>query len=343
MMSLFARQSHAEAGAEPIRVELDAPAVCGTPADFLDAVRRHTERVRPSAGDAGERRLVIRVMPAAEGFEGSLWLVDPETTSAERRMTSTDCGELMEALAIVAALAVDPSKSDEPAAANGGVAGSSTPPASAPPAVIVPPPPVATPPSDAKVTPAAVSERNPSPAAWFLGAELGVDALVATPMVFPTGGLDAEVVFRKASFLHPDLRFAVRRSLEATVSSASGSASFALTTLRIAACPLRFDASRAVRMSPCAVLDAGALSGAGHDVERQQSTIRPWVGAGLEARLTVGARNPRLGLGLGLIVPFVQDTFRFYPSEVVYEVKGVLPFASVSVTFGPIGGAAEEQ
>lgn len=345
--ALFASRLRADALAEPIRVELDAPAVCGTAADFFEAVRRHTDRVAPATGGSDERRLVIRVAPVREGFAGSLQIVDPAGASAERRMIAADCSELMAALSIVAALAVDPAKADASGAGSAGVDAASSaepvaPPAATPaPAAIPPPPQVMAPPSHAPVPGDEPHHGTSSSAVWFIGAEVGLDVLTPTPLLFPTAGLDADVVFRSPSFVQPDVHLAVRRSLDANVTSASGHASFALTTLRIAACPLRLDASRALSASPCAVLDGGAISAAGHDVQRQQSHLRPWVAAGGEARLIVGSGALRLALAAGVVAPLVQDTFRFEPTEVVYEVAGVLPYASISVAFGPVGGSGD--
>jgi hypothetical protein len=131
----------------------------------------------------------------------------------------------------------------------------------------------------------------------------------------------------------PSVRLALRRSLEATLTSGSGSAALALTTARLEICPLRVQWMEALRFLPCAVVDGGVLEARGQDVRGAQSHARPWWTAGLAGRLSIGATSPRVDLELGAVVPLNPDTFRFTPDEFVYSATGLAAFAAAGISF----------
>jgi len=184
-----AQAPDASVATEPIRLDFDAPAACGTADDFFDALRARTDRVRRSEGRAEDRRFAIRITATASGFDGRLLVTDPteaspETSStaegAERRISAASCGDVVQALSIVAALAVD---------ANAGQTSSTTGAATAQPAAVAPAAPaIALPPTEAP-RPAPKPEHSPSgdaeigaaapdrplPLSWFLGIQTGVE------------------------------------------------------------------------------------------------------------------------------------------------------------------------
>ena len=135
--------------------------------------------------------------------------------------------------------------------------------------------------------------------------------------------------------LSPSLRAALSRSLDATASSASGRASFALTTLRLEPCPVRLRLSRVLGLVPCALFDAGLISAAGEGVIRHQSRLRPWIAAGAAVRLFAAfASRWRLDIEAGVLAAIQRDTFQFLPDETVYEFSGPIPLVSAGVSFG---------
>jgi len=311
---------------EAIQVELHAPATCGDAPAFFGAIQARSPRVRPSGGDPRERRFAADITESALGFEGRLRVVDPAGQNSERTLSAETCPELIEALALIAALAIDPDSA---------VTTGELPAAEAPASSAVASPaenpaperrePAAPPPSGAKHT--------PPPLTWLLGASAGVDLVFPDSLFFPIGGLTLEADVNRKSGFSPSVRVALRTSLEATLESESGSASFALTTLRLEVCPLRAHLTDAVRLFPCAVMDGGVLRAQGNDVQGAQTHVRPWWAAGLGGRLAIGRSSPRVDLEAGALVPLYRDEFRFTPDEFVYSATGPAFFAGVGIGF----------
>jgi len=346
-----AQAPDASGATEPIRLDFDAPAACGTADDFFDALRARTDRVRRSEGYAEDRRFSIRITATVSEFDGRLSVTDPGDASpgaastmegAERRISAASCAEVVQALAIVAALAIDANASqtahaDGPEGAAPGQPAPVVPaaPASASAAAEAPPPAPQPKPPPSSETQTSAAVPDPLRLSWFLGVQAGVELAEPRSIAFPTGALTGDVALERGTLLSPSLRAALSSSLDATVSSASGRASFALTTLRLEPCPVRVRLSGVFGLVPCAVFDAGLVSAAGEGVNHHQSRLRPWIAAGAAERLFVAlAARWRLDIEAGVVAAISRDTFQFLPDETVYEFSGPIPFVAAGVSFG---------
>jgi hypothetical protein len=296
---LFAAQT------EAIRIEYDGPAACSDANRFFEAVRARNDRASRSEGGPGERRFEVHVTESRPGASGVLVVTEPDGSQSQRSVTADTCTDVMDALSIIAAMALEPESPNaaEPVAN-----------------------PVAPSPSPAKLT-------------WWLGAGIGVDVVTPGALTFPTASVIVEAAVDGASPWSASARVALRRSLDATATSESGRAIFALTTARVEVCPLRVRLTSALAFFPCALGDAGLITAEGKDVTNAATHERPWFTAGATARLAIGAKSPRFDLEAGAVVPLYRDTFRFTPSEFVYEATGPVPFVSASVSFGLGGGS----
>ncbi len=98
----------------PIRVESVAGATCPSGETFGVQLLRRTDRVREAR--AGERAVVFRVelVGSAKRPLGRLTVEEPDGTLTEREVPGATCQEVVSAMALIAAVLVDPNASLEP-------------------------------------------------------------------------------------------------------------------------------------------------------------------------------------------------------------------------------------
>src|SRR5947209_8250423 len=90
--------------ARPVRVDYDAPASCPDRARFVARVRARTPRV--TIADDASTTLRARITLRDRGFAGEIALVEGGHET-QRRVAGESCAEVVEALALIAAVAVD--------------------------------------------------------------------------------------------------------------------------------------------------------------------------------------------------------------------------------------------
>jgi hypothetical protein len=333
--------------AEPVVFEVDSPTGCTDAAAFLRAVQARTRRVRESEGGAGERRFKLSVRPFAAGFEGRLSVVAGEREGGERRIGAPTCHEVVAALALIAALAIDPDTLTAP------VGSFSEPAAPSPdvpntPAETRPPPsadgraPVGTRvpvvrdiPIEGRSTP----RESPSPATFAAGVSFGANADPARPLVFPTGALVTELSLDARRVLSPRFRLGARASLPASVTSASGFATFTLIGARAEGCPVTLTLTARADLVPCVLADGGVVRASGDSGRGTVSRTRPYWGAGVVSRVEWDLGSADFELELGVSRPLVRDRWSFSPGETIYEAPDLLVFAAVGSTFTLLGEA----
>jgi hypothetical protein len=98
-----------------IRVDFDAPAGCSSVAAFRRAVAARLDRT-PAAGETAGTRIQIRVARVGNRVEGELRLTHDEATTDTRRVEGASCDEVVDVLALTAALALQPPRPSQPRA-----------------------------------------------------------------------------------------------------------------------------------------------------------------------------------------------------------------------------------
>jgi len=339
-----------------VRFELSGPSGCADDARLASEVRARTSRVRDAApGESPDLTLRVRIDVAHGAASGELVLTDAQGASTRRALSGESCEAVVSGLALVAALAIDPSASTA-AVPHVKAAVPSAPPAPPPPPPPVPPlmpepapipPPIAAPvaehlkPSPAELPPDTPTEESPETARprrrWrsTLGLDLGLLG-VGSPGVVGTGSLFADVALESAGILAPSFRVSVRRSLELTQTAASNeSATLAWTFGRAEACPLRLAIGSAVDLRPCAFFDGGALYASGSAPVNASSQLRPWAAAGTLARLEWAKKDVAPGWDVvlaaetGLVFPITRERFNFGPTTPIYRAPSVTGLGSV--------------
>jgi hypothetical protein len=280
------------------RVDYDAPSGCPAARDFTAGVTGRTERAR-IARSADTVVVEVRVASGAL-IEGRIHIRGVDREAIERTVRAASCAEVVDALALITALAFDPDASAE---ARPREAEPDLPPPN--------PPPGPTPPSP---RPSSQAELE-----WAFGLGIG---LIPFDSALPGNdvGLAAFVAASsEGKTLAPEvLVIATRRT------GSASQAKFSLTTLTLAGCPLRFPATGALAARPCAGFELGALSAEGVGLAIERRPTRLWLAPMLLGRGEWRFAAPFAAhVGVGLSVPLTRQHYFFDSGERVHDIPAV--------------------
>lgn len=334
-----------DAGAQAprvVRVDYEAAAGCPDAKSFEGQLRARSTKTVVSA-DASS---VVRVRIAARGgrFEGEVGLTDVKGRESRRQVDGT-CSDVTAALALITALALDPTASTAPTPPlePSEAASSGAPPSPPPLASSSTPAPPRPAPSPTEERDARGSEPINDAVArthgwgWSIGADVEVASGV-TPSPFLSFPAFVEVWRRTESLFSPSLRlrFARADSGDVFVGSSGAGADFTLTTGSIDLCPLGWTPAGWLRASVCARGEGGLVAASGVGVTPARSDQRAWVTAGLALRLRAGIVGALfVELEGYAFAPLVRDRFFVEPDATVQRAPAVAGAgaAGVGVTF----------
>jgi hypothetical protein len=298
----------------PIRIVFDAPADCSTVEVFYQGVRSRTDRVRRAETGETGTELGVRVTKTSGSVHGELNITSEHGESDRREVDGETCNEVVEALSLTAALALDPTARVSPAP----IAPVPAPPAVVPPQPCPPPPP------------------PPEPSGAF---ELGLHARataaqVVTPDVSFGGSIGASVRPMASRPTGPTFGFAVAYLGNDLVAEPEAVMTH-MSTASVSACPIRFRAGSVFFLSPCALVEGGFLEARGIEVSNPAWAVRMWWSVGLEvvveAELGAGFS---LELAPSLDVPLVKRRFTTgNPPEPAGETPAVSPGVGLGIGY----------
>jgi hypothetical protein len=325
LLTSLARSAGAEESPTRIRVSYQAPPECPAQSAFTSQLVARTNRVRPD--EAAGRQASVTIARAEAGFAGRLELSDDEGRSSTRDVAGDTCEEVVAALALVTALALDPEASTAPLPSTGVMP--ATEPETAPPAPAPASPSPAPAPAVLPLLPP--SAPSPSPPTWHFA--FGGDAAVRT-------GVTPHDVLTLAAFVELELagsafRASFERSERDTLDVDAATAAFRWTGGAIEACELQLSGS-GFSASPCLRAEAGVLVGQGEGIVPAREERRAWVAVGATVRAEWLFLDPAfLDLGLGVTFPLIRDRFFFQPDTTVYRppAAGLVARAGLGVRF----------
>ena len=282
---------------------------------FREQVER---RARTRQSRSASLRVEVHVVRDRRDHVGTIFLTDARGERSTRKVNASRCDEVVSALALVAALAVDDAAREAERTAE-----EPAPPRASPPTATA---------STAIDAPAASPARSDEPARTFAlragahaAAQSGVapDVVMTVP-VFVELGLDHS---RAASGV--ELRFepSVRAlgifggSDRKTIGAAA--ADFAWTSGAVDACPVRIHLGPA-SLVPCARVEVGVLSASGEQIVPARSDSRLWTALALPIRLRLEPwRHFFVEIEGAARTPLVRDRFVFQPDSKVFEAPPV--------------------
>jgi hypothetical protein len=287
-------QIRAPTEVEPIAVELESG--CVTAGEFVERVTSRTARARAAAQDEPARRIRVTI-EGQERVVGRLFVTGIDGTIIAREVEGATCLEVIDALALVLAVALDPLLDPKPATgASPSLASSGPTPALAP----------------RRHRSAERARRVPArpvrEVRWrhVVGAETTVFiGLFDQPMA----GLGARYATSResrseTSFLLTLGAFATFAADAEANHPAPGLIRYRLQALEAGVCPVGVLVQQRARLYPCTSLTVGRLQAEGVNLPGSRSDVAPFVAAALTGRATFEVIGP-LGLlaAAGLAVP----------------------------------------
>lgn len=304
--------------AEAVSLEYQASPTCPTEADFVRLVREKTNKFRLSPTVPGLRSFRVTI-EGDHPSRGELSIVGGQVSEAHRAVDGETCEEVVSALALATALAIDPPSLTPPEQG-------ASPSAALPPAESAPPthPPISLPAPDASPT-----GQPPSRWTWGLGA-YGTAAWGVAPNPLMGGGLVLQLFDRPR---HPEL--ACRLNVELTgsehVQVAEAEVGFSRALARLAVCPLTYSTT-AADMMVCGHAAAGMFRARSQGVQDSHTDVGFWSSGGASVLLKVNLGGQlSLVVDGGLDVPFRRDRYFLQPDQEVHRVPAVGEFATIGV------------
>jgi len=309
---VFAQPRAPELRVEPIRLEYQAGDSCADRSAFLAEVRARTQRMREARPD--EPALVFDVVLIDESGQvtGRLRRQNPDGAASERTVVGASCANVIAALALIVALAIDPEASLVPVP-------------QAPPAASRTPEPA----------PAAQLRRasapHPAPPRtrwrWGFGAQTSVRSAVAPEALFAFGAY-ATIEARTGV---PSARLSVQHAAQ-TVRITGGGGKIAWTDAHLDACPWGLRLVDAAALVPCVGVDGGVLRVSGVSTPNPDTFTHPWIALGTLLRLRMRSLNwLAVDAELGVGFPLVRNRYFLRPSTTVHDVPFVDVHAGLSL------------
>ena len=322
---------------EAIRITYSATPSCPSRSDFVSEIRARTKQVQVSTSEA-VRHFDVSVEAGDGGFAGVLRITDAGQAPAVRQIDGETCQSVTVALAIAAALAVDPQADTTPeAAALGDPApdGSSFSTRASSPEnqdEAKPPEPAPPTPSAPVITPTPPPEAPTSRTVFSVGVAMAATwgpapKVLLAPAPFAALEFEASGPWQLALRLQPML------AQTGTIGPQFEAATFRLMALRAEGCPLAFELGDALALRPCLAVDAGAVRAEGKDIARPRTETRGWASVGARGRLVwlLGSRI-FVDAAAGAQVAVTRDEYVFRnPRNHLYQPAVLSPTAEISV------------
>jgi hypothetical protein len=313
---------------KPVQVEIDAPVGCANANDFFSSLRSRTHLVRQAVGNEPRTTLQVRLLEMRRYILGELRMVDDRGGTDTRRVQGANCDDVVQALTLAAAVALDPSVLLPPTV---------TIPAPATTAPATPPPPIA--PAVAESVDVRKATDAPSSRVSQNGPRFEFGTASVGSVLLSSGVSPGMAVFGRwtpagSGRFRPTVGMAATY-LRNDFLGSPGVAQASLAGLVVTVCGMGWGAS-IMNVKPCGLIMAGLLSVRGHEVVRTSSVDLLWLSAGATVRATLHlGRGFSLELEAGASAPFFRREFyTTLPSHVVEKTPTISPMAGLGLAYG---------
>jgi hypothetical protein len=278
--------------AEPFRLIWSSSAGCGSAGAFLAELSGRTALLREARADEHAITLIVETFPAPAGVRGQLTVRKPDGDFSVREVPGSTCHEVESAMALIAALMVDP-------LATGAE------------------------PTDATVVPAESRPDSPPVAhapRWSVRFEPRLTARTAVAPGLTWGQAVGLMLTREASRFRPSLGLAAHLA-HSTVSAPQGQAELAWTAAQLTICPLAAGPQERWDVRACGAFQLGRLRGTGFQTANRATKSIVWSSATLELQARRQLVGPLwLGLEGAFGLPFSRESFYLEPEPTLHQV-----------------------
>lgn len=325
-----------------LRVTYTAPAICPSAAEFERAVLARLTVPVSFTADTPTKLFDVQLVADAHGVEAELVVREGRgSTGAQpesaRHFRTETCDQAVQALAVVAALAVDPNAATNERNAEFGTAD--------PTPAVLPVAPPASPAQRERRLPPSVSRASPATPATRLQPEpkasaartLRTDAQLRigstwgpASVALLSAGLGVAVEGSRVGSSFPRVALAVEAA-STRVGPAATEGTFTWIVGRARLCPWRRYFGASFALDACVAVDGGLLRvsgdpGSPHPLERN----RPWLALGAEPELRYRRSGYFASFAVAGLAPLIRDRFLFDSGHLVHEVPPVVLSLSAS-------------
>lgn len=280
--------------AQPFRLIWSSSAGCGEARQFLAELEGRTSLLREAQQNEHAITLIVETFHAAGGVRGQLTVRKPDGDLSVREVPGQNCQEVESAMALIAALMVDPLAAElERADARRH------------------PPPTA----DQRGSSAPPAKPN-----WSARVEQRLTARTAVAPGLTWGQSLGVMVARETSGPRPSVGVSLHAA-QTTASAPHGSAELEWRAAQLSLCPLGLSPGQRWDVRACAALQLGRLRGAGFATASPAAKSVLWSSAGVELEGRYALWGPLwLGGEGGFTFPFTRERFYLQPEETLHRV-----------------------
>ena len=295
---VWVRPAAAERAGQAFRLEYWASGRCPDAQEFARQIQTRAPRLRPAEGAEPALGFYVELTEQTGSATGHLTARSSDGREVVREVRGPTCDDVATALALIAALAADPTPPV-----------SELRPATEPPTRLGRARPV--PRVAARAEPPPSPPSPPSADRWTFGVGAG---LSFESSVAPSPGSGLNVSFDaegpSGSSWRPLFALSAIRAAASNTDTQGGSAAFRWFDFRLAACPLRWPEETPLFLRPCAFLDAGVLGAAVSLAENSNDESRSWFALGGFGRVEALVQEVvSFQLDGGVTVPLKHDSF----------------------------------
>jgi hypothetical protein len=335
---------------EQVELQYVGGARCPTKATFVREVAARIRRPIEWVVAGGATQITVSVEEADGYAAGRLDVVRRGTDPTRREFMGSSCTEVSSALALVAALTLDPNARTErlaPGAGSPEATESATAetapapaPAPAPTPAAAPQPPPSSSPARARVlaSPPPSTERLESPPSRYrvwLGPTAGVAGGYAPePLITLGASLGARAAERRG--FSPSFQLTALWGKTGVTGPSAPDGAFAWAMARLEACPVQLPLATPLALEACLAGEVGRLSarGAEDQIDEPVTADRWWAAGGVAVSLHFSSGRWFLRLGTQAIFPATRDKFVFRdPDRTVHQASWLSYGASAGFGF----------
>ncbi|HEY2404839.1 MAG TPA: hypothetical protein VGI10_02505 [Polyangiaceae bacterium] len=297
LLACLPKQARAEAPAQPFRLEYWAHGNCPDAEEFALQLRARAPALRPAVGAEPAVGFYAELAEGHGSAYGRLTARTLDGREITRDVGGPTCDDVVTALALIAALSLEPNEAQVPVSKRPR------------------PPPAEHLPADEFTLP------KPGASAVTYGVGLGVafESLVAPS---PSTGVffDFEAEGPPES-LQPLFILSANRATSLPALTKAGNLSVTWLAVRSAGCPVRWPQGVPLFLRPCGFFEIGSLDGRVDSPGAEGGGTKLWLAAGVYARIeALVGEVLAFGLDGGASVPLIRDSFSNAAGQLAYRL-----------------------